>query len=596
MTARPSVAVVLAESITASAHDNGADAWWRYATEIFGHLRVPLHVMTDLETADIPEDIRVLVVARVPAEGQSVRERLQAWVDSGGALITVGDPAGLAGLVGASAGTVVEAGHVRIGEADVWTSLPDVPLRAIGGVRLAAMPDSRTLASWDDDGAPAITMRRIGRGVAIAIGADVWQSVVRIQQGYPVARDGIPATDGSAPIDDDILKCEDGLALDIERDRALPDGQQDRPDGYEHVYPPASGLPMFHRPHADMWRSVLLQCVWWAAEQADAAVPWLHYWPAGVSAVAHMSHDADQNVDEHGRAALDSFAEADVRVTWCQLFPGGYLADTYAAITAAGHEQALHYNAMHDADIAEWGWPQMRAQYAWAQAVTGAERIVSNKNHYTRWEGYTEFYEWCERLGIEIDQSRGPSKQGTVGFPFGTAHLSFPMSGAEDGNRYHDVLNLPLHTQDLAWASHESVRDVILDAVESQHGVAHFLFHGAHLHRRPETRKACVALAHEARRRGMPWWTSAELNRWERARRQVTLSLRDDADGWLLEAVAGEPVHGAAILLLLPGREGLPTVREGSGTLSTVRRHGREFVELSADIPVGSSIWSLAHT
>lgn len=119
------------------------------------------------------------------------------------------------------------------------------------------------------------------------------------------------------------------------------------------------------------------------------------------------------------------------------------MADLHRAITLAGHEDALHYNAMGDADIATWGWPQMRAQYAWAQAVTGVEGIVSNKNHYTRWEGWTEFYTWCEKLGIEIDQSRGPSKQGTVGFPFGTAHVTFPMGDVDVANRRMDVLNLP---------------------------------------------------------------------------------------------------------------------------------------------------------
>jgi hypothetical protein len=431
----------------------------------------------------------------------------------------------------------------------------------------------------------------------LAFGADVWQSVVRIQQGVPVDEDGTPAADGSAPIDDQILKCEDGMVLDFVRDRAVPPGEPALEDGYEHVYPPATGLPMFHRPHADLWRSLFLQGVWWAAERVDASVGWLHYWPAGVPAVAHMSHDSDQNVEEHGRTALEVFAEADVKVTWCQVFPGGYQPETYAAITEAGHEHALHYNAMGDADIAQWGWPQMRAQYAWAQAVTDAERIVSNKNHYTRWEGYTEFYRWCERVGIQIDQSRGPSKQGTVGFPFGTSHVSFPMADAADGNRYHDVLNLPLHTQDLAWAGHESVRDVIIDNALEQHGVAHFLFHGPHLHLRPPTRKACLALAEEARRRGMPWWTSGQINRWERLRRGVRLNVEPTVDGWRVSSHADHAVDDAAILLLLPSRRAgdkpLPELRDGAGAVSVVRRHGRRFLELAVDIPAGVASWTL---
>ncbi|HEY6738347.1 MAG TPA: hypothetical protein VI076_05810, partial [Actinopolymorphaceae bacterium] len=185
-----------------------------------------------------------------------------------------------------------------------------------------------------------------------------------------------------------------------------------------------------------------------------------------------------------------------------------------------------------------------------------------------------------------------PSKQGSVGFPFGTAHVSFPVADAGEQNRYYDVLNLPLHTQDLAWAGHESIRDVILDAAIEQHGVAHFLFHGPHLHLRPPTRKACLALAEEARRRGLPCWTSARINAWERLRRRVDLSVTAAADGWTVTSTSEHPVENAAILLLLP-TGGEPSLRSGAGSVATVRRHGREFVELTVDIPAGTASWTL---
>jgi hypothetical protein len=392
-----------------------------------------------------------------------------------------------------------------------------------------------------------------------------------------------------------LLKCEDGLTLSFEADRAMPAEQASPSGNFEHTLPPSGIAPMFHRPHADLWRSVLLQCVWWAAEQIGAPTGWLHYWPAGVPAVAHMSHDADLNSDGDAHAALEAFAEADVRVTWCQVFPGGYASPTYAAVSAAGHEQALHYNAMGDADIAQWGRSYLRAQLAWAQAVTSEEHIVSNKNHYTRWEGWTQFYEWCEDVGIEIDESRGASKQGAVGFTFGTAHVSFPIN---EQHRYLNVLSMPLHTQDLTFAAHESIRDVILDAVLDQHGVAHFLFHGVHLHR-PDTRKACIEHATAARERGMEWWTAQEINTWERTRRKVNVSvlINDDAaDGWTVRAETASPVRGAAILLQMPGSTGLPQLAGtavDTAAIRTVRRHGRVFVELTADIPAGTTTWTL---
>lgn len=569
-------------------------AWWRYATEVLDHVRLPYRTASALDAQALSDDTGLVLITHHAGLDAATRERLAAWVNDGGAVVVVGDPGDLAELAGSTNVTSLDAehGHVDVHADAVWTHVPDVALHAVGGVRLNAGDDVDVLASWEDGGA-AVTARRVGSGVVIACGVDLWQTIVRIQQGYPVAADGVPASDGSAPIDEGILKCEDGMALCLERDRALPPGEPEL-DRYEHVNPPVSGLPMFHRPHADLWRSLFLQCVWWAAEQVELAQPWLYYWPAGVSAVAHMSHDADLGVDEQGRAALEAFDEADVKVTWCQVFPGGYEPETFAAVGKAGHEQALHYNAMHDADIATWGWPQIRAQYAWAQAVTGVDDIVSNKNHYTRWEGFTEFYEWCERLGIQIDQSRGPSKQGTVGFPFGTAHVSFPIADADDGHRFYDVLNLPLHTQDLAWAGHESIRDVILDNAIEQHGVAHFLFHGPHLLMRPPTRKACLALADEARRRGLPWWTSKQINEWERLRRRVQVTVRATDGGWLVESSAEQPVPDAAIMLMLPGVDRAPAVVSGTGSVATVQRHGRTFIELTADVPAGSGSWKLA--
>ncbi|TCC22363.1 hypothetical protein [Kribbella sindirgiensis] len=580
------VAVVDNQAATERAHRAGQDAWWVYLAEVLGHLRLPYRSISPSAAAAPPDDVFVLVFATTP-DGPA--DGLEQWVRDGGVLILVGDPGPLAALAGVAAGETVADGHVVLSETPVWSSRPPVALHAVGGHRLIGQ-EVEVLARWQDDDAAAATLRRLGAGVVLTYGVDLWQTIVRVQQGYAVTADGAPAADGTAPIDDGILKCEDGMVLSFERDRAMPPGEPDLLPTYEHTYPPPSAVPMFDQPQADWWCSLFAQSLWWGIAQAGAAVPWLWYWPAGVDAVAHMSHDSDQNVEEHGQAAIDAFAEADVQVTWCHVFPGGYSPELYTAITAAGHENALHYNAMGDADLALWGWPQMRAQYAWAQAVTGTEQIVSNKNHYTRWEGWTEFYTWCERLGIQIDESRGPSKQGDVGFTFGASHVSFPLAPVAEGNRLYDVLNLPLHTQDLAWAGHASVRDVILDGAQSVHGVAHFLFHGPHLHHRPPTRAACIELAAEARRRGMPWWTATRINSWERSRRGVVLSVEPHPDGLAVRAEAVEPVPGAAVLLAVPSTTA-PVVKEGEGSAQAVVRLGRTFVELTADIVAGDNRW-----
>ncbi|MGW0227674.1 hypothetical protein ACWDWO_05125 [Actinopolymorpha singaporensis] len=433
-----------------------------------------------------------------------------------------------------------------------------------------------------------------------AFPADLWERIVTIQQGTPVEQDGPPAPDGSCPVDDGILKCDDGLALSYDEDRAMPPGEPELSGTFSHTYPPPAAAPMFHRARADRLRLDFLHLLFDAAEAAGIAVPWLHYWPAGIPAVAHMSHDSDGNNSEAALSALEVFDQAGVHVTWCHCFPGGYRPEVVAEIAARGHEQALHYNAMGDADIASWGWPQLRAQYAWAQAMTGREDIVSNKNHYTRWEGWDEFFLWCERIGIRIDESRGPSKQGNVGFPFGSCHLSFPIAGVREHNRRIDVLELPLHTQDLAWAGHTAIRDVILTEALDLHGVAHFLFHAAHLHTKPDVAQACRDVAAEARRLGMQWWTAEQLNDWERARRGVRVAAEPGAGSGELriEVTATAAVKGAGVLVAVPGlREadtgGTPRVLTGDATCAVVTRHGRRLLELAADLPAGTSVFTV---
>jgi hypothetical protein len=495
-------------------------------------------------------------------------------VRAGAGVLLLGDPGPLADLAGVEVRAPVGEGHVTF--VDGWPA--DVPLHAFGGVAVAPT-DADVVAEWTAGGA-AVTVRRVGAGVVVLIGADVCESVVRIRQGWPVTADGVPPADGTAPVDDGILKCEDGLSLDYRLDRAMPDGSP-MPTAFEHTYPPAGPAPMFHRPHADLWAETLLEAVYRVAELTGTPLARLDYWPDGISAVAHLSHDSDSNTDDSARVALDAFAAAGVPVTWCVLHPGGYSAQTYADIGAAGHEIALHYNAMGDTDLDVWGMRELLAQRNWLERTTGVAP-VSNKNHYTRWEGWDRFYRWCVAAGIGVDQSRGPSKQGTVGFPFGTCHPSFPLS---ENGKLLDVLALPLHTQDLWWTAVEEVRDVILDQALARHGVAHFLFHGRNMLRHPEVVAAVLATADAARERGMPWWTSERIDDWERRRRGVRVEVTGDARAWHVVAHTDTPLAGAVLLLSLPGPPADPH--------ETVTRHGREHVALTADLAPGTNRFDL---
>ncbi len=560
------------------------DPWATFAREMFDHLRLAYAPRAAGDLASSLDDAGVLLIPSAATLDEASVHRVGDWVRSGGALICCGGAGALGPLAGVEDADSVPDGHIRIDPDVPWAARFDVMLHAFGGRVVRSLDDVEVLARWID-GSPAVTRRAVGAGSVTVLGPDVWQSVGRIQQGWPVTGPGHPADDGSAPVGaDDILRCDDGLALDYVADRALPDGST--PEGaYPASYPPITPVPVFHRAHADLWRELVLQLLRDAAASGSVPLAWLHFWPSGVDAVGHMSHDADQNKDEHARLALDAFADAGVRVSWCHCWPGGYSADVIEAIGAAGHEHALHYNALDIDDGMPWGESGMAEQKAWAEALVGGP-VVVNKNHYTRWEGWTEFFGWCDDLGIELDQTRGPSKPGTVGFPYGTTHVGFPVDA--DGRRF-DVLSMPLHTQDVGYQSHEDVIDVILDEALARHGIAHFLFHGTNMVGNQRVARAVRRAAEAGRARSMPWWTAGEINSYERLRRGVDIEVASRPDEVVLSIRSSSPLSEAGLVVDLPGRaEDWQAALDGTRLpVADVQRAGRHALEITLDLPAG---------
>lgn len=586
-----------ANSSAAVADAGSEPRWSTLCVEMLDHLRLD-HQLVSAVPAEFADAAVVLLLSPASLDPADVLP-LESWSRAGGTLIVVGGTGGLAELAelaGVRDGDPVDSGHLRVDPLWWWVPRFAVVLPAFGGRRLQPADDDVTVLGRWHDGAAGIVSRQIGAGKIVVFGADPWQSIGRIQQGWPVDGPGTPASDGSAAIGaDGIRRVDDGLALSLEADRATP-GRADNKASNPPVHPPTDPVPIFQHAYADLWRELMFHLIADAADEHDVPLGWLHYWPAGIPAVGHLSHDADQNIDDHAAVALQAFQDAGVSVTWCQCWPGGYSTATLAAITAAGHEQALHYNALDSYDGMPWGLDSLRQQYDWATQTTGAT-IVSNKNHYTRWEGWTEFYGWCEQVGIQIDESRGPSKSGTVGFPYGTSHVGFPID--EAGRRY-DVLALPLHSQDLGWAAHEAAGPAILDQALTHHGVAHVVFHGTNLNRSANIVGSVGRLTRAGRQRGMQWWTAGQINSFERARRGVSVRVDHDesaAAGLLVTVTATVELPAAGIVVApssvasLTQSRWLATDAATGQVLPTavVSRHGREFLEITADLPVGST-------
>lgn len=520
-----------------------------YVHEIAAHAGLAYDTVTLEELPRRLEGLRILVTVGEAVLPDELKDELWEWVRLGGAWISIAGLCGLSRMFGAETDPPAYSswggGQSTLGEGYLKapeTAHPSlahlqIPLHFFNG--LPVRPAGAAILAYvlDAHGRPtqhaAVLENTVGRGRCFLIAPDLTGAVVRIQQGICVTRDGVPAPDGTGPLTDDVLKTGDGGVLDWLFDRQPVDG--------------VPGLSAFLQPVADQWRELLLRALFHAAAEQGTPLPLLWLYPRGVPALGHISHDTDGNDPEKARKLLEVLTEAQARSTWCTILPG-YSAELLSAIREGGHELAMHYDAMSPGTTFDEA--SFDAQWRGLVQLFGGEKPVTNKNHYLRWEGDTELFDWCAARGVELEQSKGASKTGEAGFNFGTCQPYFPL--APDG-RTIDVLELPTPTQDLLVFAPEALAEPLLAAAARHHGILHLLFHPAHIDK-PGVAAALVRAVERGRERGLEWWTGAQINAWERARRTARWSA--PAAG-AVRLTIGEPLSGATLLFLNAGAAAL---------------------------------------
>jgi len=519
-------------------------SYGHYLQEILTHAGLCYQTIPSDTLEQILPDVCVLVTVGDAALPETTIDALSRWVEGGGMWLAIGGTAGAPALFGvreepatysgwgASLGTLGE-GYLQVETADhpVLAHVP-VPLHFFNGVSVHAstgIAHARVLdAHQRQTSRAAVVERRVGNGRCLLIAPDVTGTVVRIQQGVAVTRDGISAPDGTASICDDMLKSSDGAVLDWWFDRQPVEG--------------VSGFHAFLHPIADIWREMVIRAILYLMQIRKVVLPILWLYPRNLPALAHLSHDTDVNEPAKAEQMLQVLQQAGIHSTWCVILPG-YPAEIIARIDGDGHELAMHYDAVEEGSI--WNEGAFHEQWRQLRWLFGGKQITTNKNHYLRWEGDTEFFEWCQRRGVQLDQSKGPSKTGEAGFNFGTCHPYFPV---DPRGRTIDVLELPTLTQDLNVFAPDALLEPLLRAVERHHGVLHLLFHPAHVDKQgiAETILHSIRTAQE---RGMEWWTARRINEWGRARRTVRWLAYQQQDSALVVRVRSEtPLHEATLL------------------------------------------------
>ena len=111
-------------------------------------------------------------------------------------------------------------------------------------------------------------------------------------------------------------------------------------------------------------------------------------------------------------------------------------------------------------------------------------------------------------------------------------------------------------TQDLEVVCPPEYGRQLVDSVLRHHGVAHFLFHPAHI-LKPRVADVLSGLVQYGKTQGLKWWTNARIHEWEMLRRGVTANFDSDANVTLRAAA---PLHQAT-LLWLNSRPEPPSIR-----------------------------------
>jgi hypothetical protein len=557
-----------------------------YIEEILAHAGLCHSVIEPASLESTLPQLRLLVTVGEAALPDSTKEQLHAWVEAGGAWLSIAGTCGIPDFFGVKnvppAFSIAAPGPQASTLGEGYLTFADTPHQILGHLEIplhffngvavipAASADATVISETSNSHQhPAsrcgVVERSVGQGRCLLIAPDAVGAIVRIGQGVAITRDGVPSGDGTCSVTDGVLKCDDGAVLDWHFDR------QDVPG--------VPGLKGFLQPVADQWRELILRSIFYLATEQQLALPLLWLYPRNLPALAHMSFDSDGNEPARAERLLEVLDQAGIATTWCIILPG-YEPEMISQIEVAGHELATHYDAL------DRPWSEDSFDEQWrALCEQFSQRPVSNKNHYTRWEGDTEFFAWCQGRGIQLDQSKGPSKTGEIGFIFGTCHPYFPV--AADG-KVLDVLELPFFTQDLIAFAPPAARIPLREQALKAHGILHMLFHPAHIATQGVD-EALLSTAREAQAAGMEWWTARDINSWERARRNVRWQEQESNDNALQVTLCTEEALPDATLLFLQVEPEKLLVNGSAVETTIVTRWGFEFNSTVLNLEAGAS-------
>ena len=561
-----------------------------YISEILRHAGIPFSLLTQEALAGDSPMPRLLIFAQDLELNSEQKAGAAEFVHAGGLLIGNAGTSGMDDLFGVQTVRLLEEGYLQPPAAPHPATgglsreihiFGGSLVRAVAGTALAQVVPILPAHQADGAASDAVVTHNSGRGRTLLFAPDLVTSVLHIHQGKTVVP--IPPRESAGISVGSILDPDrDGDLIEIDDidDLYYSNGERLQ-DGRTHY-----NRRIILAPMADILKELLLRAVFHLLSSAGEPLPLLWYWPRGQTSMAHMSHDSDGNRPLVGWSLFDLLQELNVPSTWCTMPVAGYDRSFYDALINSTSEIALHY-ATGNAPVREaprWSQMDFDWQFDTLSYETGLSNIVSNKNHGIAWQGRLEFYYWCQNKGIQLEHSRGDR-----GFTFGTSHPWLPMEDDRPNGDFLDVLALPFLTQDFTVVCPHGFMRPLVDQCHATYGVAHVLYHPSHVED-PECERSIRETVAYARSLGMEWWTSEEINNWERSRRRVSISSAGNGESASESAYriqSPDSLNQATMLYLLPANGSAASTFTLDGETvptRTVERYGHRFAQITADL------------
>lgn len=499
------------------------------------------------------ETVDVLLLCGYGELSATHRDAIHEWVGDGGSLVCSGGTWGLEETLGVQPnGMHASSAQLRSNKKDRLWPPAAVPARFFGGT-LCKPAGCETVATAN--GLTAVSRHRVHRGAALFVGPHIGQTLTLMQMGRSVESDAIGPSDGSARLDDGVLRAEDATHLDFDQDRTTIEGC----------------APFFGQPHADVVRECWIRAVLNACDLAGVSVPMLWMWPRHAAAVATLSFDCELFDTDSVFRVYRTLAMFGCAASWVVKAPG-FSLNAFRAIRAWDHEVALLFDTD---DAAGWHEERLKIQLTAMRRASARPQILAFRPVDGKWRGLTRAYELAEAAGARLCMGRGGRQPGTMGFLFGTCHPYFPMR--RDGSSFY-VAELPTTLVEPGEITKDPVCDALLEQTLARHGCLHMVT-------RPESFDNPTIFASVRRllslckQNRLEFMLPEEIFHFEKARRALRVAPKGAEGGGVLQLSSDTEVHELSVLV--SGPQATALVRGREVTAVPVERFGTRFTALT---------------